>query len=185
MRATAVMDGIQYFIGNDQEYPKTPDRILAVTGAHLTHMLRDVREDLPAGIINIPVETLHGEGVRPGDIESERFRLWVREQVELARACFREGRRYINSLDVLRCKLAGIWYCARFECILDAIERDRYVLRAEYPERHCPKAWLTMIRLAVVVTAEHLAGKLRRGGYRPEVQPALAGGVGVSTYRIK
>jgi hypothetical protein len=35
----------------------------------------------------------------------------------------------------LRCRLTAYAYIARFEWMLDAIERDRYCLRAEYPER--------------------------------------------------
>ena len=55
---TAVMDGLLYFIGNGHPYPRTPDRTLAVIGAHLTHMLRDTLEDLPAGFINIPADAI-------------------------------------------------------------------------------------------------------------------------------
>ena len=40
-----------------------------------------------------------------------------------------------RGLDVLRCKVAGYWYCARFEAVLDTIESDGYRLRAEYEER--------------------------------------------------
>jgi hypothetical protein len=47
--ATAVMDGLQYFIGHGHPYPKTPERVMAVTGAHITHMLRDMLEDLSSG----------------------------------------------------------------------------------------------------------------------------------------
>ncbi|HTX92011.1 MAG TPA: squalene/phytoene synthase family protein [Anaerolineales bacterium] len=183
--ATAVMDGIQYFIGNGESYPKTSDRNLAVTGAHITHMLRDVREDLPVGIINVPAEALCDQDIRPLDLDSERFRAWVREQVELARTCFREGKAYIDSLDVLRCKLAGVFYCARFECILDAIERDGYRLRADYPERHCLKVWLGMLRLALLVIGKHLAERLRSPWLRPGPQAALASGMNIPSYHTK
>jgi phytoene/squalene synthetase len=159
---TAVMDGLQYFIGNSHPYPKTPDRNLAVIGAHVAHMLRDTLEDFPAGFVNIPAEDLAGRSLRVEDTQSEAFRLWVREQVELARRCFREGRDYIDSLEVLRCKLAGVWYCARFECILNAIERDGYRLRGEYPERQCLATWIKMIGLGCAVTLKHFAGRIRR-----------------------
>ena len=160
--ATAVMDGLQYFIGNDQPYPHTHDRMLAATGAHITHMLRDLCEDLPAGLINIPAEYLETHGIDLKELkDNEALRLWVREQVALARDCFRQGKSYIHSLDVLRCKLAGVWYCARFEFILDLIERDGFRLRAEYPERHGLKVWLEMARLGAAVTLEHLAGRIR------------------------
>ena len=125
------MDGLQYFIGNGQPYPRTHDRILAVTGAHITHMLRDLCEDLPAGLVNIPAEYLEAHGIDLNELNSEPLRLWVREQVALARDCFQAGKTYIDSLEVLRCKLAGVWYCARFECVLDLIERDGFRLRAD------------------------------------------------------
>ena len=158
--ATAVMDGIQYFIGNDHPYPMTHNRTLAVTGAHITHMLRDMLEDCSAGLVNIPAEYLEVHGTDVKNVNSERFRLWVHEQVELARYCFQEGKAYIDSLDVLRCKLAGVWYCARFECVLNAIERDGYCLRAEYQERHALKTWLEMTRLGAVTIWKHCARRI-------------------------
>ncbi|HVM72761.1 MAG TPA: squalene/phytoene synthase family protein [Anaerolineales bacterium] len=160
--ATAVMDGLQYFIGNGHVYPHTYNRNLAVIGAHITHMLRDMLEDLPAGLVNIPAEVLEAQGITMDEIDSnEKLRAWVHEQVDLARACFQEGKTYINSLDNLRCKLAGVWYCARFECVLDLIEQDGFQLRADYPERHCLKVWLKMVRLGLVVTLSHFAGRLK------------------------
>ncbi len=159
--ATAVMDGLQYFIGNGHPYPKTHDRNLAVTGAHITHMLRDTLEDLSTGIINIPAEDLTARGLGIQDVNNEQFRLWVREQVELARYCFQQGKTYIDSLDVLRCRLAGVWYCARFECVLTAIEQDGYQLRADYPARHSFRVWLEMARLGVVVTLKYINRRIR------------------------
>jgi hypothetical protein len=35
----------------------------------------------------------------------------------------------------LRCRLTGYAYMARFEWLLDTIEREHYCLRSEYPER--------------------------------------------------
>jgi phytoene/squalene synthetase len=158
--ASAVMDGLQYFIGNGLPYPRTHNRLLAVTGAHITHMLRDTCEDLPAGLVNIPAEYLDAHGMHSIELNGEPLRAWVREQVVLARMFFEEGKIYINSLDVLRCKLAGVWYCARFECVLDLIERDGFRLRAAYPERHGLKVWLEMVRLGGLVTLKHLAGRV-------------------------
>jgi phytoene/squalene synthetase len=171
--ATAVMDGLQYFIGNGHPYPRTHARKLAVTGAHITHMLRDMQEDISAGLVNIPAEDMQALGAGMNDTNSPQFRQWVRDQVELARYCFREGRIYIDSLDVLRCKLAGVWYCARFECVLEAIQRDGYRLRAGYPERHCPKTWLKMLRLAAAVTLKHSARRIRLFFFHPAQQPKL------------
>jgi phytoene/squalene synthetase len=160
--ATAVMDGIQYFIGNGHPYPRTPARTLAVLGAHTTHMLRDMLDDLSAGFVNIPAETLQEHGFRPGEVKSEPFRAWVRAQVRQARYAFREGKTYIDSLEHLRCKLAGTWYCTRFERLLDTIEDDDYVLRPVYDRGRTMAAWAGMARLGFRVTWAHFAGRLRR-----------------------
>ncbi len=183
--ATAVMDGLQYFIGNGHPYPRTHDRSLAVTGAHITHMLRDMREDLSAGLINLPAEYLEAHGLGVENMNSEPFRLWVREQVELARYCFREGKTYINSLDVLRCKLAGVWYCARFECVLNAIERDGFQLRSEYPERHTLKVWLEMARLGLMVTLKHFARRIPLFFFRLDNSAGINSKWDLPSYHIK
>lgn len=154
--AIAVMDGIQYFVGHDFPYPKPPDRILAVTGAHITHMLRDMRQDLAAGIINISRESIDAYGIDIADPDSDPFCAWVREWVGEARRNFKEGRGYIESLGVLRCKLAGIWYCARFERVLDTIERDGFRLRMEYHDRKELAAWLEMGWLGMKTIGRHV-----------------------------
>jgi hypothetical protein len=165
------MDGLQYFIGNRRPSPRPPERTLAVVGAHMTHMLRDLQDDLPHGMINVPVEDLETYGFTPEQVESEAGRAWVRRQVEHARACFRSGRRYIDSLDLLRLKLAGTWYCARFEYLLDLIERDDYRLRREYGKHHSLRTWLRMFGLGIAVTLKHVARRLGRIGARPVLEP--------------
>ncbi|MBN1305610.1 MAG: squalene/phytoene synthase family protein [Anaerolineales bacterium] len=156
----AVMDGLLYFIGNGHPYTRTPQRFQAVIGAHMTHMLRDMLEDLPLGFINIPQEDLEAGCFALADAGAEASRCWVRGQVAEARGRLRRGLRYIETLDLLRCKLAGVWYCARFELVLEAIERDGYRLRCSYPERKNLQAWLRMLRLGLVVAAGHFFGKL-------------------------
>ncbi len=130
----SVTDGIQYFVGNGYHYPLADERYLAATAAHITHMLRDMVSDIAVGFINIPFEYLETHGIRPDDVNSPSFRAWVRDRVEQAREYFRDGKRYLAGLDVLRCKIVGYWYCARFEGVLDVIERDDYTLRAVYNE---------------------------------------------------
>lgn len=172
--SVAVMDGLLYFIGNGCSYPHTPDRNMAVVGAHITHMLRDLLEDLPRGIINIPAEDMVRCSLCLEARGTPAFRLWVRDQVLRARQCFQQGKRYVDSLNCLRAKLAGAWYCARFEIILDAIERDGYHLRAGYAERHSWKTWVKMLALAVVVTARHVHAQIRQAFIRrsgPSYQP--------------
>jgi hypothetical protein len=158
--AFAVMDGLQYFIGNGYPYPKIPERIMAVTGAHITHMLRDMMEDIPNGFINIPLEAVSEYDITIDNLNDESFQKWVSDQTKKARQAFENGRNYIASIRVLRCKLAGVWYLARGNCILNAIERDGYLLRLEYPERHCFTTWLEMIRLGIEVSIEHVTGTM-------------------------
>jgi phytoene/squalene synthetase len=183
--ATAVMDGIQYFIGNGYPYPKTSDRNLAVVGAHIVHMLRDTREDVPAGYINIPIEDLEARGINVGNLDSEGYRSWVQEQVERANSCLKAGKDYIKRLDVLRCKLAGALYCARFEWFLNAIQRDGYLLRSSYPERQNLSTWLKMIKLGVAITLEHYVGKFQRNFPLPVPRVAIGREGNISSFRFK
>jgi phytoene/squalene synthetase len=158
--AIAVMDGLQYFIGNGFPYLKNPERSMAVQGAHITHMLRDMIEDIPNGIINIPIEAISEYGITLDNLNDESFQKWVADQTKKARQAFEDGRNYIAAIRVFRCRLAGVWYLARFSCILNAIERDGYQLRLEYPERHCFATWLDMIRLGIEVSIEHVTGTI-------------------------
>ena len=162
----AVTDAIQYFIGNVHAYPQTDNRYLAATGAHITHMLRDMSEDTKNGFINIPREWLvahHLDGdVEQFDMNSAAFRNWVQDRVALARDCFREGKRYLDDLDVLRCKIAGYWYCIRFECVLDAIESNGYVLRSNYYGQSKPASIFKMGWSAISLTIQHFCRRFRR-----------------------
>jgi phytoene/squalene synthetase len=183
--AAAVMDGLQYFIGNRHVYPRTHNRNLAVTGAHITHMLRDTLEDFSNGLVNIPSEDLAAYALDPGNLDSGPMRRWVHDQVELAKLCFQEGKTYIDSLEVLRCQLAGVWYCARFECILQAIERDGYRLQAEYPQRHSLRTWLEMARRGIVITFKFVARRIRLFFQRLDQPANLDSTLNMSSYHIK
>jgi phytoene/squalene synthetase len=163
--AKSVTDGLQHFVGNGHPYPATESRLLAANAAHITHLLRDMLQDTADGFVNIPREYLEAHGITPEDVDSPPFRDWVRGRVEQARGYFRDGKRYLDGLDVLRCKIVGYWYCARFEGILDTIERDGYALRAVYNERRGLSAWLKMIWLGISVTLRHLT---RRLNYSPQ-----------------
>ena len=151
----SVTDAIQYFIQNGHPYPEDQSHYLAATAAHVTHMLRDMIHDLANGYINIPREYLESNGMYPEDVDNPRFHAWVRERVALAREYFRDGKRYLAGLDVLRCKIAGYWYIARFECVLDAIEKDGYVLRTQYDKRRKSFTWFKLGWLAVSLTLRH------------------------------
>lgn len=130
--AIAVTEALHYFIGHDAAAPRDERRYLAVTGAHITHMLRDTLEDIALGYFNTPCEFLKRCHIDPCDVESMAFRLWVRVRVEFAREYFAAGKRYLAEVESRRFRLAGSAYIARFEQVLNCIERDDYHLRAQY-----------------------------------------------------
>lgn len=147
--ATAVTEAMHYFIGHDGYAPCDATRYLAVTGAHITHMLRDTLEDIEAGYFNISNEFVEAHGIDPCEVESELFREWVKCRVQLARECFAAGREYLVRVESWRCRMAGYAYIMRFEVVLDAIEKDGYRLRRDYPERKSLRAAMQMIGAAV------------------------------------
>ena len=153
--ATSVTDGLQYFIGHGHPYPKGDDRYSAAFGAHIAHLLRDMVVDTANGFINIPSEYLEEHGIGPEDAGSPLFRDWVSDRVSEAREHLTAGRQYLDTLDVLRCKTAGYWYCARFEVVLDTIERDDYALRETYGERRRLSTWLKIASLGASVSLRH------------------------------
>jgi phytoene/squalene synthetase len=159
--AKSVTDGIQYFIGNGYAYPDVDSRYSAAIGAHIAHLLRDTLPDTADGFINISAEYLEEHDIRPEDVDSDPYRAWVRERVEEARQYFLEGKRYLDELDILRCKIVGHWYCARFEAVLDTIESDNYHLRADYEERRKLSTWLKIGWLGVVITFRHITRRDR------------------------
>jgi phytoene/squalene synthetase len=133
--AVAVTEALHYFIGHNCASPHGEIRYMAVSGAHITHMLRDALEDAKAGYYNIPSEVIAAKGIAPWDVESDAYRDWVRARVRKARTCFRIGRDYLAQVENLRCRIAGYAYIHRFETVLDAIERAGCLLQARYPER--------------------------------------------------
>jgi phytoene/squalene synthetase len=133
--ASAVTEAMHSFIGQRCYSPHDDTRYLAVTGAHITHMLRDTLDDVQAGYYNIPREILEAGHMRPQDIENKAYRAWVQSRVQLARKCFNVGKTYLARVQNSRCRLAGLAYTARFEWLLDTIEREGYLLRPQYQER--------------------------------------------------
>ena len=74
-------------------------------------------------------EILERHGFPPSDLNS---RTWVQSRTHLARDYFRFGKVYLARAENARCRIAGYAYIARFEAVLDAIERDSYWLQANY-----------------------------------------------------
>jgi hypothetical protein len=153
--AVAVTEALHHCIGHDAGAPHDESRYVAVTGAHVAHMLRDLRRDALVGYVNVPADVL-ATGVSPGE-DSPALRAWVGDRVELARRCFDTGRDYLARLESRRCRLAGHAYIARFEWVLDAIERDGYRLRDSYSERSSLRGGLAIGAAAArsAVTAAH------------------------------
>ncbi|MBM3146140.1 MAG: hypothetical protein FJ010_14445 [Chloroflexi bacterium] len=158
----AVTDAIQHFIGHGHLYPEDERRYKAAIAAHIVHMLRDMLGDIQAGYINIPCEYLADKEIDSRCIEPSALRPWVHDQIELARRYFAKGKEYLNTLDVLRCKLAGHLYCLRFEGAMQAIEADDYLLRAAYPGRGMLKSLSKVIWLFVTISLQHLGQRVRR-----------------------
>jgi phytoene/squalene synthetase len=163
--STSVTDALHYFIGHNCAAPCIPARYMAVSGAHVVHMLRDTVEDTAAGYFNIPLEYTRAHGISLQDVDGPAYREWVHNRVQLARRYFQAGREYIAQSKNLRCRLAGYAYTARFEWMLRAIEMDGYHLRAEYPERKSLQAglWMTcrtLLSLLIPVAARAFPRRL-------------------------
>lgn len=148
--SVAVTEALYYFIGHNDPSPVHEARYLAVTAAHITHMLRDAVEDVEDGYFNIPHEYLKLRNFSPKDVTCQAYREWVCGRVQLAREYFRLGRECMAKVKNLRCRIAGFAYTARFEWMLRTIERDRYCLRSEYPERKSLQAAIWMAWSALV-----------------------------------
>ncbi len=134
--AVSVTEAMHYFIGHGQPSPQDRTRYLAVTGAHIVHLLRDTLEDIHAGYYNIPRDYLAAKGIGPQDVESAAYRAWVQERVLLARACFQSGKEYLAQLGNMRTRIAGYAYIARFERVLKAIEGQDFIPWAKFSISH-------------------------------------------------
>ena len=165
--AVAVTEALHHCIGHGQRSPHDETRYAAVTGAHVAHMLRDLAEDLSAGYANVPSGLLPDGPASLEHLHSPALRAWVHDRVELARSCFATGREYLAQVENVRCRLAGHAYIARFEWVLDAVERDGYRLRPGYPERGTLRGGLT-------IAADGARSALAARRARPERASAAA-----------
>ena len=133
--AVAVTEAMHYFIGHGGSSPHNETRYLAVAGAHITHMLRDTFDDVQTGYYNIPREVLEAAHIHPQDVQNKAYRAWVQSRIQLARKYFAAGRVYLARVQNSRYHLASLAYAARFEWLLDTVEREGYSLRPQYNER--------------------------------------------------
>jgi phytoene/squalene synthetase len=143
--AVAVTEALHHFIGRGCAAPSGTLRYAAVTGAHITHMLRDAVEDLEAGYTNVPLEYLRACHLDPEDVHATAYVRWVESRVRVARRNLRIGLTALSQLGSRRCRLAGYAYIARFLAVLNAIERDEFRLRPSYPERRGLRGAAAMI----------------------------------------
>jgi phytoene/squalene synthetase len=171
--AVAVTDALHYFIGGTSPTHEDQQRYLAVTGAHITHMLRDAHEDIQSGYFNTPREYLQRKRLSKNDLNSVAYQKWVCQQVRLAREYFDEGRVYLSNVVDLHCRLVGYAYTARFEWVLKTIARENYCLRSGYPDRKTFTAglwviWKTMSALLTSTLASLFDSNLAIDGVRLE-----------------
>ncbi len=134
--AIAVTEAMHHFIGQGAAAPDDGTRYLAVSGAHILHMLRDTYADVRAGYFNVPREVLETNSIAPDDTRSDAYRAWVESRVELAREYLAAGKTYFARVENRRHRLAGLAYIARFEWLMETLERDDFHVRARYPERN-------------------------------------------------
>ena len=134
--AIAVTEAMHHFIGNGAASPHDDTRYLAVSGAHILHMLRDTYSDIQAGYYNVPAEVLEANSIGPEDVGTEAYRAWVRARVQLAREYLDVGAGFFARVENVRHRLAGLAYIARFEWLIETLERDGFRVRPEYAERN-------------------------------------------------
>ena len=147
--ASAVTECIHHFVGHDGFTPHDETRYLAVSAAHITHMLRDTFDDARIGYYNSPREMLEANRIEPLDVQSSAYRAWVKSRVLLARKYFQAGKDYFAQVQNPRCRLACFAYIARFEWLLNTIEKEGYRLRTQYNERKSAATGLQMSWLTI------------------------------------
>jgi phytoene/squalene synthetase len=155
----AVTDCLEYFIDHDKQYEESKNKYKAATAAHIIHMLRDLIKDVACGYINLPKEYLNKNQLKPDDINKPAFKRLIKKRVALARAYLKSGKQYLAGLKVLRRKIAGYWYCFRFERILSKIEEDEYRLKENYSRGRDLKNLSGFIQLTLVVLWAHFFTK--------------------------
>ena len=128
-------------------------------------MLRDTYVDLRAGYFNIPGELLEGHSIGPEDMHSDAYREWVEARVRLASMYLEQGKAYFARVQNVRHRLAGLAYVARFEWLIETLEREEFRLRPEYATEGasrrdsrmagcCPRTWCRPPRAAQSSGAE-------------------------------
>jgi len=119
---------LQACIAYPYEYPDHGYKYYAGVGAHITHIVRDLFEDLAMGYINISKEDIRRYSIDIRCPTATSLRAWTQKTVLSARKYLNWGKLYLNTLPIFRCRLMGYLYCSRYEMVLDAIEDANYDL---------------------------------------------------------
>jgi phytoene/squalene synthetase len=142
--AIAVTEAMRHFIGHGAAAPHDETRYLAVSGAHILHMLRDTHPDARVGYFNVPRELLEAHAIGPTDVDTDAYRAWVEARVRLAAADLQAGRAYFGRVESWRLRLAGLAYIARFERLIEIMRREDYLVRPRYDDTRSFAAGLGM-----------------------------------------
>jgi hypothetical protein len=67
-------------------------------------------------------------------VHTDAYRAWVEGRVQLARTHFDAARAYFARVQSPRHRLAGLAYMARFEWLIETLEREDFLLRPRYEE---------------------------------------------------
>lgn len=155
----AVTDCIQYFIGNNTYYPDLKYRYSAAIAAHIIHMLRDYSEDQKENYLNAPEKYIEKINKYPENNQNIPSKTWIKNRIKLARKNFELGKMYIDQVPVLRYKIATRLYCARFELLMETIEKDNYILRPVYKHKNKFLHLLKLLFSAVKISLKHFLTK--------------------------
>ena len=125
---------LQACIAYPYEYPDHEYRYYAGVGAHITHIMRDLYEDLALGYINISEEDISRYSIDIRCPTGASLRGWTLKTVKTARKYLNWGKLYLSTVPIVRCRVMGYLYCSRYEMVLDAIEDvdfDLSLIRSE------------------------------------------------------
>ncbi|UCC11193.1 MAG: squalene/phytoene synthase family protein [candidate division WOR-3 bacterium] len=118
----------------EPRYHVVQENVQLAHACHLSHMLRDLEEDLKLGYINIAKKDLEIYHVDP-NIQDDNFRKWLRDRIVLIREKFKKGIIYLDTIPILRIKIIARLYCFRYEAVLQQIEDADYRLLGAYDLR--------------------------------------------------
>lgn len=134
------------------------DSLLA-HACHLAHMLRDFKEDIDLGYINLSKEEIKRYGIELNRISDPNLKIWLKDKIKLIKEHFTKGKTALDKNPILRIKLMGYLYCFRYETVIQQIEEGGYRLKDEYPMRFRDIMFLIFILISIAF--RHLLEKIR------------------------